>query len=1095
MTVETQSNTPQTTIEYQHEATKHFVKVVDMQLTAKPSKSDTKTFNALYLRMKQQFSREMTVYELLDAATNGFSFQVGNYSFNLTSEQKRDIREIQREDNAEAIAYIENIKAKGNKRVSTSLIVIDVDDDFSEYDPHEVFENSNASGGYFTFSHRTISEHSLRPQNAYRLIFELSEPVSNRLAEYIETRLIEELKSKFPRIALLEGADIEPTLSKQFIFGSKNKDIYYNPMNVIDVEPYKDEFKSFEDLKVFEQMLTNQSRYQQAPITSKEYIAMAEFYGRNGSQLDYGQWISTTLGIAHSSKMGLIDEVSAVRAMQAFDADNHELEYYQKIYDKADETKPNASTIASLVYHAKNAGYKSSKSFKYDNPPIDENELKTAFKDIHVDRQLKQEQLMDIIQDGHKNVLLNSPTGSGKTTATVNALKRYLETRESAIVYIAMPSKVLAEQTASNHNLGRAFVGRLNIQNVIQQNLAKTKMKLFVGSYDKTKKVIQHLHAKGKEVILVVDEIHKFVSDYSYRSKAINEVLDVAKQDNVKMIGLSGTPEILDYSEFDVVYNVIQQNAIKAYSKIDFAIYQDAKSFESETTALIFNEVKKGNKVLAFVNNKNAIKNIDSVLTKQRIKVGTITSETARQAENESTYKYLVKNERFPKGVDVILATIAIADGINILNENSHYVCMISPHYSLSKLFDLATIKQAVNRFRNPYEKIIIPMFVKKDMEKDEKEGGDPNRLKRYKAFNLEYRYKTLVEQSEGIQRYLKDRFYDRLHTYTPSLFERLTGFRNRVYQQSEADKEFIKIALMEEQKKNARPQLPYDENAVLELERMRESLFEIDYRYLRKEATTAMNDYYSYFPRAFITQVTRYLEVDSDTYFASEYIKDNDASIEIDQNFKAIHKNILKSEKKKAENVAEILSEPLFVKLQREYFETNKIEEDVDPANYLLQAMNKHHGKATFELVKFCTYEQTIHELNKINNRNKIYRLKNQLSTVAEIEGFHHNTGRKSATQLLLNELIKRLQESGKKLSTEDEKEIMKQVASKFKTTSKKVKEIYNRMIVYDSMKNGKGNIVKSEYQLITLDYIAKEHEFKYEEVCEMYKIAKKLN
>ena len=147
MTVETQSNTPQTTIEYQHEATKHFVKVVDMQLTAKPSKSDTKTFNALYLRMKQQFSREMTVYELLDAATNGFSFQVGNYSFNLTSEQKRDIREIQREDNAEAIAYIENIKAKGNKRVSTSLIVIDVDDDFSEYDPHEVFENSNASGG------------------------------------------------------------------------------------------------------------------------------------------------------------------------------------------------------------------------------------------------------------------------------------------------------------------------------------------------------------------------------------------------------------------------------------------------------------------------------------------------------------------------------------------------------------------------------------------------------------------------------------------------------------------------------------------------------------------------------------------------------------------------------------------------------------------------------------------------------------------------------------------------------------------------------------------------------------------------------------
>ena len=1087
MTIETIS----TNIEISQQ--KHFVKFADIQLSAKPSKSDTKTFNALYQRMKQQASREMTVYELLDAATNGYSFQVGEYGYNLTGEQKRDIRELQREDNAEAIKYIEGIKAKGNKRVSTSLIVVDIDDDWAQHNPDEVVKASGASGAYFTFSHREVSKYSLIPQNAYRLIYELSEPVKPDLAEYIETRLIEELKSKFPNISFFEGADIEATLGKQFIFGSRNKDIYYNPINVIDVEPYKDEFKSFEDLRVFEKMLANQSRYQQAPISSQEYIAMAEFYGRNGSQLDYGQWISTTLGIAHSSKMGLIDEVSAVRAMQAFDADNHELEYYQKIYDKADETKPNASTIASLVYHAKEAGYKPSKSFKYDNPPIDENELKAAFKDVYVDKQLKQEQLMDIIKDGHKNVLLNSPTGSGKTTATVNALKRYLDTHDSAVAYIAMPSKALAQQTASNHNLGRAFIGRMNIQNVIHQNLAETKTKLFVGTYNKTKQVVQNLHADGKEVILVVDEIHKIVSDYGYRSEPINDMMTIAAEDNVKLIGLSGTPEILDYSEFDAIYNVVQQNAIKPYSKIDFAIYQDAKSFESETTALIFNEAKKGNKVLAFVNNKKAIENIKKVLTKQKIKVGTITSKTAREAENDPTYKYLVKNERFPNDTQVILTTVAIADGINIKND-SNYVCLISPHYSLSKLFDLATIKQAVNRFRNPYEKIIIPMFVKKGLEKNEKDGGDPERANRYKPFNLEYRYKTLVEQSESIQKYLRDRFYDRLHTYTPSLFERLTGFRNRAYQQGETDKEFIKIALMEEQKKNARPQLPFDEIMVAELDRMRESLFEIDYRYLRKEATTAMNDYYSFFPKAFITQVTKYLDVDSDVFYASEYIKENDASSEIDKKLKAIHKEIFKSEEKKAENVADILTEPLFVKLQREYFETGKIEEDVEPANYLLEAMNKHHGKAALELVKFCTYEQTIHELNKINNRNKIYLLKNQLSTVAEVDGFNRNKGRKSATQLLLTELIKRLQGSGKEVSTVDEKAVMKQVATKFKTTSKKVKEVYNRMIVFDTARDSKQRY-KYNYQLITLDYIARRHGFEYEEVCEMFKVIKKIN
>ena len=48
--------------------------------------------------------------------------------------------------------------------------------------------------------------------------------------------------------------------------------------------------------------------------------------------------------------------------------------------------------------------------------------------------------------------------------------------------------------------------------------------------------------------------------------------------------------------------------------------------------------------------------------------------------------------------------------------------------------------------------------------------------------------------------------------------------------------------------------------------------------------------------------------------------------------------------------------------------------------------------------------------------------------------------------------------------------------------------------MIIFDSTKNRKGNIVKKNYQLISMDYIAKEHEFDYEEVYEMYKILKKL-
>ena len=95
MTAETQSNTPKTTIEYQRKATKHFVKVVDMQLTAKPLKTDNKTYNEIYQRIKSRQSQQMTVYELLQHVTSGKVFQVGEYQYQLTPEQKRDIREFQ----------------------------------------------------------------------------------------------------------------------------------------------------------------------------------------------------------------------------------------------------------------------------------------------------------------------------------------------------------------------------------------------------------------------------------------------------------------------------------------------------------------------------------------------------------------------------------------------------------------------------------------------------------------------------------------------------------------------------------------------------------------------------------------------------------------------------------------------------------------------------------------------------------------------------------------------------------------------------------------------------------------------------------------
>ena len=1085
MTVETQSNTPQTTIEYQHKATKHFVKFADIQLSAKPSKSDTKTFDALYRRIKQQPSREMTVYELLEGATNGYQFQVGNYSFNLTPEQKRDIREIQREDNAEAVAYIDNIKAKGNKRVSTSLIVVDCDDDWASYRPDDVIQASGASGAYYSFSHRTTSEHTNIVQNAYRLIYELSEPVENELAEYIEQRLIEQLKEGFPLIETLEYSDFEPTLSNTFIFGTLNPTTYYDPTKIIDVSIYKNEWQELEDLKIFEEMLAKQQRYKQPPTSQNEYLEMANFYAKNGTELPYSDWISTTLGIARTSKLGLIDEDVAIKIMQAFDFYNHDEAFYEKLYNQANENTEKGSSIASLIYHAKKAGFKSSIKRKYDNPPPIESE-RVETQIIEVERQLKQENILDILADGNKSVLIDSPTGSGKTTATVNALKRYLDTNTDVIAYIAMPSMALAEQTANIHGLGKAFIGRLDIEATIYNNRMQTKQNMFVGTYDKTQKVIDQFHFDNKKVILIVDEIHKIVSDYGYRSKAINDMMTIAAEDNVKLIGLSGTPEELDLTEFEKVYKVVQKDFIKPYSKIDFLIYHKTKEMTLNISSIIANEVDAGNRVLVFINNKASIGLIKQLLEDRGINAADVSSDTVAEAEKEDTYKFLLRNERFPNDTQVILATSVIADGINLLNESDRYVCLIAPLYQTSNIFNLPMIKQMANRLRNPYQRIIIPLFMKEDIEKKE-----PERIEKTTPYNIEYRYNNLLKQSLAIRDYLKDRFYNRIFEYSPSLFERLSGFRSKVYQ-SESDKKFYKIAVQEEAKKNARTGMPYDGGIIEELNRKREDFFKIDYRYLRKQASEGAENYYNYFPMAFVVNVSRYLDVESEI---SMFIDDNRLNFlneTMKSKFEFVIQGLSDYNRSLQEDLEAYFIEPMFVALQREYFETGGIRGDMEPAKTIFKVLLPRQQKAITELVKFCTYEQALTELKGTTKAAYIYRLRNQFRTIQEISQFK-KTGRKNATQLIANKLLAEMNKPDF-VSKKEEKAIIEKLAKHFKIDMKKVKGVFNQMIVYKVKPDSKGYTVKSDFRLITLDDIASEHNFTIDDVCEMFENFKKI-
>ncbi|WP_338361838.1 hypothetical protein, partial [Enterococcus faecalis] len=150
-----------------------------------------------------------------------------------------------------------------------------------------------------------------------------------------------------------------------------------------------------------------------------------------------------------------------------------------------------------------------------------------------------------------------------------------------------------------------------------------------------------------------------------------------------------------------------------------------------------------------------------------RLKVSEIKADNRKS----KTYRNLLDNEKFDDATDVILSTRLLADGINIQNTKD-YVLMIAPnHYKQAKFYNLDLIRQASNRFRNQYEKIMILLYVNQDVYQD-----DSNPRASQQPYNLEYQYNNLLRTAKIIQAQSESTLKDNLTHFTPSIAEKLAG-------------------------------------------------------------------------------------------------------------------------------------------------------------------------------------------------------------------------------------------------------------------------------------------------------------------------------
>jgi len=183
--------------------------------------------------------------------------------------------------------------------------------------------------------------------------------------------------------------------------------------------------------------------------------------------------------------------------------------------------------IAQLKQLKSKEYYKETRDLYHLNPSIGHPE---QWQQVRVHKYIDPDKIIQALKYNDR-LLIDAPTGSGKTTAILQLAKQS-DTR----VIVAEPTITIAEDIAQSAE--EAGIQANLIYGEIEEAdyMAAINAPLFICTYDAIKNLNIELD------ILVIDEQHLLTSEYGYRAKALNRAIDAAAIAD-KVIYLSGTPD------------------------------------------------------------------------------------------------------------------------------------------------------------------------------------------------------------------------------------------------------------------------------------------------------------------------------------------------------------------------------------------------------------------------------------------------------------------------------------------------------------------------------------------------------------------------
>lgn len=329
-----------------------------------------------------------------------------------------------------------------------------------------------------------------------------------------------------------------------------------------------------------------------------------------------------------------------------------------------------------LFENGYNSGYKTTQFM---------NELLTGLhinkNKIQIESYIPQEKIEEILTNKKKHVLISAPTGSGKTTAILNAaLKLNLN------VIFTVPNKAVVAQIKKE----RGFELGASYENIP----IKEQMEIYnvvVSTINKLEQIPDHWDLSN--YILICDEKHTHVTTVGFRAEHIY-MINKMKARFKKVIDVTATVEPLYLEEYEEKIYFIKKDTKKYDINITVTELEkkektkNKRKSSANSKRVLIDLLKKYKDTRCIVLNNDIAFN--DVYAEQNQDIYLSLNSKTKKSEH---YSYILEHQKIPDNIKVLLTTDLFSAGLNLLNKDEIIVI-------INGFIDPTLIKQFVARFR-----------------------------------------------------------------------------------------------------------------------------------------------------------------------------------------------------------------------------------------------------------------------------------------------------------------------------------------------------------------------------------------------------------